>query len=49
MAKTQLNKDLSEGEVKDIVVFLAALTCEYPDITMPRLPATSGFSLVADR
>lgn len=49
MAKTQLNKDLSEQEVKDIVAFLSALTGEYPEITMPRLPATSGHSLVADK
>ncbi len=49
MAKTQLNKDLSEQEVKDIVAFLGALTGEYPEITMPRLPATSGHSLVADK
>ncbi|MBT8132945.1 MAG: c-type cytochrome, partial [Gammaproteobacteria bacterium] len=49
MAKTQLNKDLSDAEVNDIVAFLSALTGEYPEITMPRLPATSGFSLVADK
>jgi cytochrome c peroxidase len=48
MAKTQLNKELLEKEVKDIVAFLAALTGEYPEISMPRLPATSGYSLVAD-
>ena len=48
MAKTQLNKNLSEKEVKDIVAFLGALTGEYPEIIMPRLPATSGYSLVAD-
>jgi cytochrome c peroxidase len=48
MAKTQLNKDLSDKEVKDIVAFLGALTGEYPEIMMPRLPATSGRSLVAD-
>ena len=48
MAKTQLNKDLSEKEISDIVAFLTALTGEYPEITMPRLPATSGLSLVAD-
>ena len=48
MAKTQLNKDLSDKEVKDIVAFLAALTGEYPEIVMPRLPATSGHSLIAD-
>jgi len=49
MAKLQLNKTLSEEEVKDIVAFLGALTGEYPEITMPRLPATSGYSLVADK
>jgi cytochrome c peroxidase len=48
MAKTQLNKDLSDDEVKDIVAFLGALTGPYPEITMPRLPATSGFSIAAD-
>lgn len=48
MAKTQLNNDLSEQQVKDIVAFLGALTGEYPEIMMPRLPATSGYSLVAD-
>jgi len=49
MAKLQLNKDLPDKEVKDIVAFLSALTGEYPEIIMPRLPATSGFSLVADK
>jgi cytochrome c peroxidase len=49
MAKTQLNKDLSDAAVEDIVAFLAALTGEYPEIMMPRLPATSGYSLVADK
>lgn len=48
MAKTQLNQDLAEKDVSDIVVFLGALTGEYPVITMPRLPATSGTSIVAD-
>lgn len=46
MAKTQLDKDLNEKEVKDIVDFLSSLTGEFPDITMPRLPATMGQSLV---
>ncbi len=48
MAKTQLNKDLSDKDVQDIVAFLGALTGEYPEIVMPRLPATSGYSLIAD-
>ena len=42
MAKTQLNKDLSDAEVKDIVAFLEALTGEFPTQTMPRLPPTPG-------
>lgn len=49
MAKTQLNKDLSDQDTRDIVAFLGALTGEYPEIVMPRLPATSGHSLVADK
>jgi cytochrome c peroxidase len=48
MAKTQLNRDLADAEVADIVAFLGALTGEYPEITMPRLPATAGMSIVAD-
>jgi len=46
MAKSQLNKNLSANDVKDIVAFLGALTGEYPVITMPRLPATSGTSIL---
>ena len=49
MAKTQLNRDLTDGDVDDIVAFLGALTGEYPVITMPRLPATYGMSLIADQ
>ncbi len=48
MAKTQLNRDLPDEDVDDIVAFLGMLTGEYPEIMMPRLPATSGTSLVAD-
>jgi cytochrome c peroxidase len=39
---------LPDADVNDIVAFLGALTGEYPEITMPRLPATSGTSIVAD-
>lgn len=46
MAKTQLNQDLADADVEDIVAFLSALTGEYPEIMMPRLPATSGHSIV---
>ncbi|UCB54424.1 MAG: c-type cytochrome [Thiotrichales bacterium] len=48
MAKTQLNKELPDGDVADIVAFLTALTGEYPEISMPRLPATAGASIIAD-
>lgn len=48
MAKSQLNQDLSDKDVNDIVAFLGTLTGEYPEITMPRLPATSGTSLLVN-
>ena len=40
-------KELADADVVDIVAFLGALTGEYPVITMPRLPATPGTSIVA--
>ena len=48
MASSQLNRDLSDQDVADITAFLGALTGEYPEITMPRLPATAGVSILAD-
>ncbi len=48
MAATQLNQKLSRQDTDDIVAFLEALTGEYPQIMMPRLPATSGKSIIAD-
>lgn len=42
MAKVQLNQDLDQQQVDDIVAFLEALTGEFPEQTMPRLPATPG-------
>lgn len=38
MGKTQLNRDLKDGEVKDIVAFLSSLTGTFPKQTAPRLP-----------
>jgi len=38
MAKTQLNKEVSDADVKDIVAFLNSLTGTFPTQTMPRLP-----------
>ncbi len=46
MAKVQLNKTLPERDVEAIVAFLSSLTGRYPEITMPRLPATPGYSVV---
>jgi len=46
MAKTQLNKDLSDAQVADIVAFLNALTGEFPEQKLPRLPATPGTTLI---
>ena len=48
MAKTQLNQDLAEQDTQDIVAFLGALTGEYPEIMMPRMPVPSGYSVIAD-
>ncbi|MDA1342502.1 MAG: cytochrome-c peroxidase [Proteobacteria bacterium] len=42
MAKLQLDKELSKEEIADIVAFLNALTGEFPEQTMPHLPATAG-------
>ena len=42
MGKTQLNQDLSDAQVQDIVAFLGSLSGEFPEQTMPRLPATPG-------
>jgi cytochrome c peroxidase len=46
MAKTQLNTELSDKQVSDIVAFLEALTGEFPEITMPRLPSKPGETIV---
>lgn len=42
MAKMQLDKKLSKGEIADIVAFLDALTGEFPKQKMPVLPVTPG-------
>ncbi|MGB7931698.1 MAG: cytochrome c peroxidase [Gammaproteobacteria bacterium] len=48
MGKTQLDKELSDAQVQDIVAFLGALDGEFPEQTMPRLPATPG-DLLSDK
>jgi cytochrome c peroxidase len=42
MAKSQLNKDLSDAQVADVVAFLGGLDGPFPVQIMPRLPATPG-------
>jgi cytochrome c peroxidase len=46
MAKTQLNKALTDAEVSDIVAFLGALSGGFPEQKMPRLPEAPNRSLV---
>ncbi len=48
MAKVQLNQDLTDSQVADIVAFLGALTGEYPEMVMPRLPATPGTTILTE-
>ena len=47
MAKTQLNKDLTDAQVADIVAFLNSLSGEFPKQTLPRLPSTPNSTSVA--
>lgn len=49
MARTQLNRDLSDQQVADMVAFLNALTGEFPEQTLPRLPATPGWAFSYDQ
>lgn len=46
MGKVQLKKDLKDDQVQDIVAFLNALTGEFPQQTMPRLPETPGMTVI---
>ncbi|MEK6750018.1 MAG: cytochrome-c peroxidase [Pseudomonadota bacterium] len=49
MAKTQLNKELTETQVDDIVAFLNSLTGVFPEQTMPHLPPEVNASTVGDK
>lgn len=42
MAKLQLGQDLEDADVADITAFLNALTGEFPEQSLPQLPAYSG-------
>lgn len=45
MAKSQLNRTLTDEEAGDLVEFLKSLTGEFPKQEMPRLPDTVGYSM----
>jgi cytochrome c peroxidase len=42
MAKTQLNQTVTDEQVQNIVAFLNALTGDFSEQTLPRLPNTPG-------
>lgn len=46
MAKTQLDKELSEKQTKDITAFLNSLSGEFPHQPMPRLPSLPMTTLI---
>lgn len=48
MAKTQLDKELSDEDVQNIVAFLNALTGDFPAQLMPRLPGISGDTVISE-
>lgn len=49
MAKTQLNKDLTKQQIQDLLAFMEALTGEFPEMALPRLPSRSGESVIRTR
>jgi cytochrome c peroxidase len=46
MARTQLDKEITDEQAADLVAFLNALTGEFPEMTMPRLPGTPNRSVI---
>lgn len=47
MANTQLDTTLSDDEISDIVAFMESMVGEFPAITLPRLPSSSGISIIS--
>lgn len=45
MALTQLRLRFDQQQISDIVAFLQTLTGEYPNLSLPRLPETTGATL----
>ncbi|NOT80156.1 MAG: cytochrome-c peroxidase [Bacteriovoracaceae bacterium] len=46
MAKSQLDMNLKDDQVKDIVAFLESLTGTFPRINMPRLPESTSTTVL---
>ena len=46
MAPSQLNKNLLDEQARDVAACLDALTGPFPEQTMPRLPATIGYTIL---
>ena len=49
MAKTQLDMELKDEQVKDIVAFLNSLTGKFPQIVAPRLPMLVNDTLTPEK
>lgn len=49
MAVTQLDEKLAAKDLDDIVAFLGALEGKFPEITLPRLPSRSGYSVLENQ
>jgi cytochrome c peroxidase len=48
MASAQLGRELTDEQVEDLVAFLEALTGEFPEQPMPRLPETPRQTVIAN-
>ncbi len=48
MAKTQLNTELEDNDVRDIVAFLNSLSGEFPQLTLPRLPESPNGTVITE-
>ena len=49
MAKTQLDKTLTDEQIEEIVAFLDSLTGRFPEITLPHLPQVENQPFTLDR
>lgn len=49
MAPSQLHKTIKQQDVDAVVAFLKSLTGKFPEITLPRLPATPGWTVIPEQ